>query len=292
MNVIKTTNLTKYYGKARGIEDVNLMVEGGEFFGFIGPNGAGKSTTIRTLLGLISPSSGRAEIFGMDVAKEKSKILQRVGYLPSEAIFYSGMKVKEVLKLSADLRKMDCCKEATRLCECLQLDMARKVEDLSFGNRKKVGIICALQHRPELIILDEPTGGLDPLMQKAFFDILEEHHKAGATVFLSSHILSEIQAHCSRAAIIRDGRLTACDSMEALSKTNAKRVAVRGLVDLEALGDIRDMSKEGAVIRFLYSGDMSRLVQTLAAGQIDDFTVTEPSLEEIVLHYYEAKGDA
>lgn len=292
MDVIKTSHLTKYYGKARGIEDVNLTVEAGCFFGFIGPNGAGKSTTIRTLLGLIRPSGGHATLFGLDVVKEKQAILRRVGYLPSEAIFYSGMKVKEVLKLSADLRKMDCRKEATQLCERLQLDMTRKVEDLSFGNRKKVGIVCALQHRPELLLLDEPTGGLDPLMQKVFFDILEERHKAGATVFLSSHILSEIQAHCTHAAIIRDGRIIASDTMEALSKTNVKRVTVHGQVNVEALGDVRDWSNEGGTVRFLYSGDMNRLVRTLAVGKIDDFTVTEPNLEEIVLHYYEEKGEA
>lgn len=291
MSVIKTTDLTKRYGKARGIVDVNLSVEKGEFFGFIGPNGAGKSTTIRTLLGLIAPSSGHAELFGLDSVKHKQEILSRVGYLPSEAIFYSGMKVKEVLKLSADLRKMDCREESKRLCEHLQLDMKRKVEDLSFGNRKKVGIVCALQHRPELIILDEPTGGLDPLMQKAFFDILEARNKAGATVFLSSHILSEIQAHCTRAAIIRDGRIIACDTMDALSQTNAKRVAVRGQVCLDGLGDIRDLSNEGDAVSFLYSGDMNRLIHTLAMGEVHDFTVTEPNLEEIVLHYYEGKGD-
>lgn len=292
MNVIETTHLTKRYGKARGIVDVNLSVAKGAFFGFIGPNGAGKSTTIRTLLGLIAPSDGHAKIFGMDSAKDRQAILSRVGYLPSEAIFYPGMKVKEVLKLSADLRKIDCREESKRLCEHLQLDMKRKVEDLSFGNRKKVGIVCALQHRPELIVLDEPTGGLDPLMQKAFFDILEARNKEGATVFLSSHILSEIQAHCTHAAIIREGRIIASDTVDALAQTNAKRVTVHGQVALNALGDIRDLSSEGEVVRFLYSGDMNRLAQTLASGEIHDFTVTEPNLEEIVLHYYEEKGEA
>lgn len=168
MDIIKTTKLTKYYGKARGIIDLDLTVTHGEFFGFIGPNGAGKSTTIRTLLGLIAPTSGSAMIFGKDVMKEKESILQNIGYLPSEASFYQGMKVKDILKLSADLRKKDCTAEAKLLCERLQLDTARKVDDLSFGNRKKVAIISALQHQPELLVLDEPTGGLDPLMQKSF----------------------------------------------------------------------------------------------------------------------------
>ena len=160
MEMIKTTKLTKYYGKARGIVDLDLTVAQGEFFGFIGPNGAGKSTTIRTLLGLIAPTAGSAKIFGKDVTKEKEFILRNTGYLPSEALFYQGMKVKDVLKLSADLRKTDCGAEAKLLCERLQLDTARNIDDLSFGNRKKVAIVCALQHRPELLVLDEPTGDL------------------------------------------------------------------------------------------------------------------------------------
>lgn len=176
MEIIKTTKLTKYYGKARGITQLYLTVTQGEFFGFIGPNGAGKSTTIRTLLGLIAPTSGSAMIFGKDITKEKETILQNIGYLPSEALFYQGMKVKDVLKLSADLRKKDCTAESKLLCERLRLDTDRKNDDLSFGNRKKVAIVCALQHRPKLLVLDEPTIGLDPLMQKEFFDILRENN--------------------------------------------------------------------------------------------------------------------
>ena len=197
MDIIKTDRLTKYYGKARGITDLDLTIKEGEFFGFIGPNGAGKSTTIRTLLGLITPSSGRALIFGKDITKEKESVLRDIGYLPSEALFYGGMRVKDVLKLSADLRKKDCTAEAELLCERLQLDVSRKIDDLSFGNRKKVAIVSALQHRPKLLILDEPTGGLDPLMQKEFFDILRERNREGATIFLSGHILSEIQRNCA-----------------------------------------------------------------------------------------------
>ena len=173
MEIIKAAKLTKYYGKARGIIDLDLTVAQGEFFGFIGPNGAGKSTTIRTLLGLIAPTSGTAMVFGKDVTKEKESILQDIGYLPSEALFYQGMKVEDVLKLSADLRKKDCTAESKLLCERLRLNTARRIDDLSFGNRKKVAIVCALQHRPKLLVLDEPTGGLDPLMQKEFFDILD-----------------------------------------------------------------------------------------------------------------------
>ena len=291
MEMIKTTKLTKYYGKARGIIDLDLTVAQGEFFGFIGPNGAGKSTTIRTLLGLIAPTSGSAMIFGKDVTKEREAILQDIGYLPSEALFYQGMRVKDVLKLSADLRKKDCAAESKRLCERLQLDTARKIDDLSFGNRKKVAIVCALQHRPRLLVLDEPTGGLDPLMQKEFFGILCERNQEGATILLSSHVLSEIQRNCTRAAIIRDGRIIACDSVDVLSKTSARRITVHGVVNLEQLSGIRDRKITKDSVSFLYSGDMGSLLRTLSLGQVADLTVTEPDLEEVFLHYYEKDGE-
>ena len=292
MDAIKTTGLTKYYGKARGIIELNLCVPEGEFFGFIGPNGAGKSTTIRTLLGLISPSSGSAEILGMDMVKARQKILDCVGYLPSEAVFYPGMRVRDVLKLSAGLRKKDCREEAARLCERLELDTARKVEELSFGNRKKVAIVCALQHRPRLLVLDEPTSGLDPLMQREFFSILRERNREGTTVFLSSHVLSEIQRNCRRAAIIREGRLIACDSVEALSKTNAKRVTVHGELDIEKLPGVRDIQPLDGGASFLFGGDINALVGQLAACRLTDLSVAEPDLEEIFLHYYTEGGEA
>ncbi|MGI6094690.1 MAG: ABC transporter ATP-binding protein [Lachnospiraceae bacterium] len=292
MDIMKTTKLTKYYGKARGIIDLDLTVEQGEFFGFIGPNGAGKSTTIRTLLGLISPTSGSAMIFGKDITKERESILQDIGYLPSEALFYQGMKVKDILKLSADLRKKDCSTEWKLLCERLQLDVSRKIEDLSFGNRKKVAIVCALQHRPKLLVLDEPTGGLDPLMQKEFFDILRERNQEGTTIFLSSHVLSEIQHNCTRAAIIRDGRIIACNSVDVLSKTNTKRITINGSVNLERLTGVRDRKDTENSISFLYGGDMDSLLCTLSSGQINDLTITEPDLEEVFLHYYEKDGEA
>lgn len=291
MQAIKTSNLTKYYGKSRGIVHLNLSVEEGEVFGFIGPNGAGKSTTIRALLGFISPTEGEAQIFGMDVCKQKEQILEKVGYLPSESAFYTGMRVKDLLKLSADLRKIDCSEETARLCERLQLDTTRRVEELSFGNKKKVSIVCALQHNPALLILDEPTGGLDPLMQKEFFDIIKERNEKGVTVFLSSHILSEIGRHCTRAAIIRDGKMIACDSVGALSKTNAKRVSLRGEVHLESLHGVRDIKRQDGVLSFLYGGEIPALLQALSVANLTDLTITEPDIEEIFLHYYEKGGE-
>ena len=291
MKAIQTTNLTKYYGKARGIIDLSLSVEQGEFFGFIGPNGAGKSTTIRTLLGFITPTSGEARIFEKDIVKDHISVLEQIGYLPSEAVFYPGMRVKDVLKLSANLRKKDCAEEAKKLCDRLQLDSSRKVDELSFGNRKKVGIVCALQSNPDLLILDEPTSGLDPLMQREFFEILKERNRRGTTVFLSSHVLSEIQRNCTRAAIIREGRLIACDSVEQLSQSNAKRISVHGKVDLSGLDGIRDKKEGEESVSFLYTGDINKLLRILSAGQLSDISISEPDLEEIFLHYYEKDGE-
>lgn len=291
MDAIKADKLTKYYGKARGITDLNLQVSEGEFFGFIGPNGAGKSTTIRTLLGLIRPTGGSAEIFGQDITTQRNRILSQIGYLPSETTFYSGMKANEILRLSANLHKADCSRTAKDLCERLQLDTTRKIEDLSFGNRKKVGIVCALQHNPRLCILDEPTGGLDPLMQREFFSILKERHEQGMTIFLSSHVLSEIQRYCSRAAIIREGRIIASGSMDELSKTSAKRVTVHGTFDSADLQGIRALSQAEDTSSFLYQGDINKLLSALSCHPIQDLSIAEPDLEEIFLHYYTDGGE-
>lgn len=291
MNAIQLSNLTKYYGKSRGILNLNLDVKEGEFFGFIGPNGAGKSTTIRTLLGLITPSSGQAKIFDETIRRRNPQIRSHIGYLPSEAVFYRGMKVKDLLKLSADLHHKDCSAEREILCRRLQLDVNRKVDELSFGNRKKVAIVSALQHQPKLLILDEPTSGLDPLMQREFFHIIRERNEQGATVFLSSHVLSEIQRNCTRAAIIREGRIIACDRVKALSKTNAKRISVQGQVSLDSLEEIRDLKENDGIFSFLYGGDIHRLLETLSAGTITDLSISDPDLDEIFLHYYENGGE-
>ena len=290
MSIIETKKLTKFYGKSRGITELDLSVEEGEFFGFIGPNGAGKSTTIRTLLGLISPTSGEAKIFGRDIIKEKKAILSDIGYMPSEATFYSGMKVKEIISFSAKMRKKDCSAEADRLCERLALDKEKLVEELSLGNRKKVSIVCALQHKPRLCILDEPTSGLDPLMQKEFFDILRERHQEGATIFLSSHVLSEIQKNCSRAAIIKEGRIIALDSVANLSRTSAKRVVLHGVNAVPEVLSAKSVEINGDSVSFLYNGSIKELLTAANSLPIYDMTITEPRLEEIFMHYYEKGG--
>lgn len=290
MFAIETTNLTKYYGKSRGIIDVNLSVKQGDFFGFIGPNGAGKSTTIRTLLGLISPTKGIAKIFDKDITKDTTDILSNIGYLPSETVFYRGMKVKEILKLSADLRKQDCQKEAEQLCERLALDPSKKTDELSFGNRKKVGIVCAMQHQPQLYILDEPTSGLDPLMQREFYSILEERNKNGATIFLSSHILSEVARHCKHAAVIREGRILVSDSIDKLGHTGIKRVMLRGIEQLPEMMHVKDIKIENDVIQFLYDGKPEQLLKELSSLSFEDINISDPDLEEIFMHYYVKEG--
>ena len=289
MNVIDLSHLTRSYGKARGVTDISLQVKEGEFFGLIGPNGAGKSTIIRSLLGLIAPTDGNIHIFNKDISHNREAILQNVGYLPSEAIFYPGMKVKDLLKLSASLRKKDCRKEAENLCRRLQLDPDKKVEELSFGNRKKAGIICALQHNPPLLILDEPTSGLDPLMQREFFALLKERHEQGATILLSSHILSEIRQHCSRAAILSEGKLIAVEDMDTLAATSARQVVVWQPIRLEGLTGIHRLEQNGSSLRFLYTGPMKELLERILESNVDEFTISEPSAEELFLHYYDKK---
>ena len=283
---IEINNLTKTYGKHRGVESVDLSVKEGEWFGFIGPNGAGKSTTIRTLLGLIKPTRGETKVNGMDSWLMKDKIMKDVGYLPSEAIFYPEMTVKETLDYALSFFGNKDGRRQKELCRRFQLDTKRKVGELSYGNRKKVGIVSALQHSPSLLILDEPTGGLDPLMQREFFNLLEEEHKNGKTIFMSSHILSEIEQHAQTAAFIRDGKIILKKEVSELSKTSRRKVSLRGSLDISGLQGVKEVVENKDGISFLYSGDSKVLLDVLSKGDIKDFTVTEPDLEEVFLHYY------
>ncbi len=290
-NVIEINELSKYYGKSIGVDKVTLEVKTGEIYGFIGPNGAGKSTLIRTILGLQKATSGTATIFGEDIKNFSSKIASNVGYLPSEVFYYDGMKVKELLNYSASFYKKDCSSRINELAKRLDLDLNRKIDDLSYGNRKKVGIVQALLHEPKLIILDEPTGGLDPLMQQTFFDILEEENKKGATIFFSSHILSEVQRLCERVAIIKEGRIIAINNVREMSEDNYKKVHVAMIdarqVNFEVLEGVTNLEQTANKVNFLYKGDINQLLQSLATVDLEDLTIAEPSLEEIFLHFYQ-----
>lgn len=286
MKAIETRNLTKFYGDVCGIDGLSLSVEEGDFFGFIGPNGAGKSTLIRTLLGLISKTSGSAEIFGRDITECKIENLGEIGYLPAEVEFYSGMRVKDVLSFAAKMRGVNCDGEAAELCARLDLDVNRKVGDLSLGNKKKVGIICALQHKPRLYLLDEPTSGLDPLMQQEFFKILKERNEEGATVFLSSHVLSEIKKHCKTAGIIREGRLVLLDTVDNLGHTGVKKVTIKTSSPIPLLDGIENVRHDGEQASFLFSGDVQALLTSLASMSVTDISITDPELDEVFMNYY------
>ena len=270
-DAISIQNLTKHYGKNRGVGNLSLSVEKGDIYGFLGPNGAGKSTTIRSILGLLRFQEGSIRIFDMDVRKDRGKILKEIGYMPSEAMFYPSMKTKEVIRLAADMRGMDCRKEAAMLCERLKVEPDKRIEELSLGKQKKVSIVCAMQHRPGLFIFDEPTSGLDPLMQAEFFKLILEYNEQGTTCFLSSHVLSEIKKYCRHAAIIKEGTLICSDTVENLTKSNAKRIHM-----------IRDGKEED----FVYQGDLNALFAGFAGHDIEDITIEEPGLDEIFMHYY------
>ncbi len=289
MNIIEIKNLTKYYGKSKGIEDVSLDIKEGEIFGFIGPNGAGKSTTIRTILGLIFPTSGSATIFGKDCIKAGPKIRERIGYLPSEVFYYDKMKIMDLLRYSASFYKKDCSPRMMELADIMELDLSRKIEDLSYGNKKKVGIVQGLLHSPELIVLDEPTSGLDPLMQKKFFDIIEKENQNGVTVFFSSHILSEVQVLCNRVGIIRDGSIVKVENIKTLRANNYKKISVRGLsVDpgVFHIDGVTEMVSQDRVLDFFFKGNINAITRILSGIQVEDVLIEEPTLEEIFMHYY------
>ena len=291
MNIIEINKLTKFYGKARGIIDVDFSVREGEIFGFIGPNGAGKSTTIRLLLSLIYPTSGSAKIFGKDCFTQGPEIRMEVGYLPSEVFYYDDMKVIDLLKYSATFYKKDCSKRIIELAEIMDLDLSRKIDDLSYGNKKKVGIVQGLLHQPKLIILDEPTSGLDPLMQQKFFSLLEAENKRGATILFSSHVLSEVQRLCGRVAIIKEGKIIKLEKIANLQENTFKsfKIELNEKIDDSyfKIEGINDLNIKDNTVSFLYKGNMNLITEKLAGIQITDFWAEEPNLEEIFLHYYE-----
>lgn len=290
MNIIEVNSLTKDYGTARGINNITFNVEEGEIFGFIGPNGAGKSTTIRTLLSLIYPTSGSAKIFGKDCIKYGAEIKKEIGYLPSEVFYYDKMKVIDLLKYSASFYKKDCIKRMKELAEIMDLDLNKKIDDLSYGNRKKVGIVQGLLHEPKLVILDEPTGGLDPLMQQRFFDLLEEENKKGTTILFSSHILSEVQRMCNRVAIIKEGKIIRLEKISSLRENSYKRIKVETSEKINSeyfrINGVTNIEVHNNTINFLFKGDLSVILRKLSEARVSNLLIEEPSLEEIFMHYY------
>jgi len=290
MSIIEANHLTKYYGKARGIVDVSFNVDEGEIFGFIGPNGAGKSTTIRLFCSLIYPSSGSAEIFGKDAIKYGPEIRREIGYLPSEVFYYDRMKVIDLLKYSASFYEKDSTQRIHELAEIIELDLKRVIDDLSYGNKKKVGIVQGLLHQPKVIFLDEPTAGLDPLIQRKFFNLMREENKGGATIFFSSHILSVVQRICNRVAIIREGKIVEIQDIKTLQKDNYKKVRIvaddidEKQFDLEG---VTNLEKSNNTVSLFYKGDINVITKMISAQRVTDVSIEEPTLEEIFMHYYE-----
>jgi ABC-2 type transport system ATP-binding protein len=291
-NIIDITNLSKYYGKNRGIENINLEIEEGEIFGFIGPNGAGKSTTIRILLNLIFPTSGSARIFGLDVIKKSKEIKRSIGYIPSDANLYDKMEVYEFLNYCIrfySINNQD--KRIKELAGLFELDLNRKMAELSMGNKKKVFIIQSLVHEPKLLIIDEPTTGLDPLMQSRFFELLREENKKGLTIFFSSHILNDVQSLCKRVAIIKEGKIIKVEDIEALRKKQLKKISVdftektlAGELMINGIEEISTITDNQ--ISFMYSGAINELVANLAKRKMNNLIIEEPTLDEIFMHYY------
>jgi ABC-2 type transport system ATP-binding protein len=290
MSIIEANHLTKYYGKARGIIDVSFNVDEGEIFGFIGPNGAGKSTTIRLFCSLIYPSGGSAEIFGKDAIKYGPEIRREIGYLPSEVFYYDRMKVIDLLKYSASFYEKDCTQRIHELAEIMELDLKRIIDDLSYGNKKKVGIVQGLLHQPKVIFLDEPTAGLDPLIQRKFFNLMREENKNGATIFFSSHILSVVQRICNRVAIIREGKIVEIQDIQTLQKENYKKIKIiaddidEKQFDMEG---VTNLEKSNKTLSLFYKGDINVITKMISAQTVSDVSIEEPTLEEIFMHYYE-----
>lgn len=272
--VLEIQNLTKTYGKNRGVNEVSFSVEKGDIFGFLGPNGAGKSTTIRSILGLIKKDMGTIKLFGKEIKTQKNleEALREIGYMPSEAMFYPNKTVRDTIRLAAAIRGRNCEQEAEMLCERLQVNTNKKINELSLGNRKKVSIVCAMQHKPKFFIFDEPTSGLDPLMQAEFFALIEEYVKSGATCMLSTHVLSEVKNYCKHVAIMKEGRLQCVDAVENITKTNVKQIKM-----------IRDGKRE----EFIYRGNLNDLYKELQGHDIADILIEEPPLDEIFMHYYQ-----
>jgi ABC-2 type transport system ATP-binding protein len=288
MHAIKTTNLTKLYGEHVGIQNVSLEINQGEVFGFVGPNGAGKSTMIRTILGLLRPTSGSGSLFGQDIA-DGDEIRKRIGYLPSEVNYYDEMTSLELLEYHMRFYGKSDRAKIEELAAYFELDLYKKITDLSFGNKKKCAILQALLHEPDLLILDEPTSGLDPLMQNRFFELLEERNKKGVTIFFSSHILSEVQRICSRAAVIKNGEIIAIEDITQLMSKQVKRVRLtyKQTTEITPLQGMKELHWHGNKLGFNYVGDIKQLLIWMNEQDLTDVTLEEPDLETIFMNYYE-----
>ena len=288
MSILEVKKLTKYYGDVCGVKDLNLSLEEGEVFGMIGPNGAGKSTTIRSIMNLINKTDGDIFINGEEFDRDNILIKEMIGYLPSEINLYEDLTVREMLDFHEKFYKKNMHKRRVELVKKLKLDEDKKIEELSFGNLKKVGIVLALMHGPKLLILDEPTSGLDPIMQQVFYELLEEEKKKGTTILYSTHILSEISKICDRVGIIKDGKLLKVEKIEDLYINNLNIISISCNDVDEIISDLEltEYDKNDKFIKFKNTMDINKLIKKLSKYDIDKLLIEEATLEEILLHYY------
>lgn len=289
MLAVQTSKLCKFYGQNLGIKDVSIEIETGEIFGFIGPNGAGKSTTIRTLLGLLIPTSGSVKIFDQDISHLGHEVRKNIGYLPSEVNYYDEMSSRELLEYHCRFYGIYDYSEIDKLADIFELDLDKQITDLSFGNKKKCGIIQSMIHKPKLLIMDEPTSGLDPLMQNVFFDRLKIENENGTTIFFSSHILSEVQNICHRAAIIKIGEIKATENIQSLIKKQMKKVGLifhHKPLQLEFPMGVQKQNWNGNKLTFEYVGLIDNLIKWMANLDLQDVILEEPDLESIFMNYY------
>ncbi len=288
-NAIKIKNLTKNYGRFKGVENINLEIEKGTVYGFIGPNGAGKSTTIKCIMNMIRKNKGEIYIDGKLVSNKNDKLKEFVGYLPSEVHLYDDLTVKKMFDYSASFYKRECSKKTEKLVKKLEIDTSKKINELSLGNLKKVGIVLALMHDPQFIIMDEATSGLDPLMQEAFYEILEEEKKNGKTIFFSSHILSEVKRVCDKVAIIKDGKIIRIENIASLTSSNFVKIKIESSKIENILNDLKDVKitkQEDNMVELVYSDDINILVKTLAKYEISKLSIHDMDIEDVFMHYY------
>ncbi|MDD3241316.1 MAG: ABC transporter ATP-binding protein [Bacilli bacterium] len=286
--MLKINNLTKYYGKNKGVEDINLDISKGEIFGFIGPNGSGKSTTIKCIMNLINKNNGEIFINKEEIKKKNFNIKEKIGYLPSEVNLYDDLTVKQMIEYSNSFYKKDCMKKANELVKRLELDLNKKIEQLSLGNLKKVGIVLTFMHSPKIAILDEATSGLDPLMQEEFYKILLEEKEKGMTIFFSSHILSEIKKVCDRVAIIKNGQIIKIENINTIRNNEFITITIEAnnIKEFKKILNDSIIEENHKMIKFIYTGDINKLIKELNKYDVDKLLIEEPSIEEIFMHYY------
>ncbi|MEG2348733.1 MAG: ABC transporter ATP-binding protein [Clostridia bacterium] len=287
-SIVKIKDLTKSYKKSRGVENINIEIEKGTIYGFIGPNGAGKSTTIKCIMNMINKNSGDIYIDSKLMTRSNNKIKEKIGYLPSEIHLYDDLTVKKMLDYSASFYKKDCTKRKDELVKRLEIDTAKKINELSLGNLKKVGIVLAIMHEPEFIIMDEATSALDPLMQEIFYEILSEEKKKGTTIFFSSHMLNEVKRICDKVAIIKEGKIIRIDDIQKLNDSSFVKVKLTSKEVDDIIDDINITisNKKGNEIEFIYKDDINDFIKKLSKYEVSKVLIEEPNIEEIFINYY------